>query len=373
MKITSILLAGIASLTLIGCDALMMPEGTPPPPPDQPVPPPLDGDFEEFPALPEEVFPPAGEALETSQIYTDLAAINAIACAAVGSSSPTQTIAQVANAMAPEASINDTTSSRVVQPSVVGSVGGALALSAIRADFPGIVKLEPRKILSESSYSSGHCGATRISNNWFVTAAHCLDESYDVTVLKVGHEKLDGPVVREVEADWSACHAAYGGQEGGLANDVALVHVTDETAESLIDIPIATLLSSEDALTPLTTPHASMAGWGLTSPGGNLSTTLLGTMVDVKAVGPAVIKVASIEGKGPCIGDSGGPLFVTGEQGLPVLWGVLSGVEKGANEACSGDYLARYTNLQGYTKWLNNVMGACSANPTLCQKPVDPS
>ncbi|MFC7291177.1 S1 family peptidase [Hirschia litorea] len=373
MKITSILLAGIASLSLMGCDVLMMPEGTPPPPPDQPPPPPLEGDFEEFPALPEEAVPPAGDALETSQVYTDLAAINAVACTSVGTPVPTQTIAQIANASAPQSAINDATSSNVVQPSVVGAVGGALSLSAIRADFPGIVKLEPRKNISESSYSSGHCGATRISNNWFVTAAHCLDEQYDVTVLKVGHEKLDGPVVREVEADWAACHAAYGGQEGGLANDIALVHVTDETADSLVDIPIATLLASEDSLTPLTTPQAKMAGWGLTSPGGSLSTTLLGTYVDVKSVGPAIIKVGSIEGKGPCVGDSGGPLFVDSEQAQPVLWGVLSGVEKGENAACSGDYLARYTNLQGYTNWLNNVMMACSSNPALCQKPGNAS
>lgn len=374
MSIRSILLASIASISLAGCDALLMPEGTPAPPPDQPPPPPFDETFEEgLEDTSGEFVPPVGTDLETSQIYTNLAAINAAACASVGSAQPTETIAQIANAQEPASAINDALSSLVIQPSVVAPVGAAIALSALRADFPGIAKLEPRKIISENAYSSGHCGATRISNNWFVTAAHCLDENYDVTVLKIGHEKLDGPVVREIEADWSACHAAYAGQEGGLANDIAMVHVSDDTAANLADIPIAPLLSDQEVMSPLTTPTARMAGWGLTEPGGSLSTTLLGTQVDVKSIGPAVIKVSSVNGSGPCVGDSGGPLFVAGEQGQPVLWGVLSGVEKSSDVACSGDYVARYTNLQGYTNWINDVMAACAANPNLCTKPVDAS
>lgn len=369
MTIRNILFAGLASLSLVGCDALLMPEGTPPPPPDQPPPPPLDDDYEEISETDENALPPAGTDLENSIVYTDLAAINATACAAV--STNTQTIAQIANAQEPSTPINSALSSSVVQPSVVGSVGGALALSVLRADFPGIAKLEPRKAISDTSFSSGHCGATRISNNWFVTAAHCLDENYDVTVLKVGHEKLDGPVVREVEAEWSACHAAYAGQEGGLANDIALVKVSEETASSLTDIPVATVLAADDTMSPTTTRFAKMAGWGMTSPGGNLSTTLLGTNVEVKSIGPALIKVGSINGAGPCVGDSGGPLFVEGSQGQPVLWGVLSGVEKSSDQACSGDYVARYTNLQGYSSWINNVIAACASSPTLCSKQTD--
>ncbi len=373
MKIRSILLAGFASLSLAACDSLLMPEGTPAPPPDQPPPPPLDDDFGDVQAENYSAIPDAGTALETSQVYTDLATINTVACASVGTSQPTQTIAQVANAQEPESLINSSLSSKTIQPSVVGSLSGAVALTALRGDFPGIVKLEPRKTISANSYSSGHCGATRISTNWFVTAAHCLDENYDATILKVGHEKLDGPVVREIEADWSACHAAYAGQEGGLANDIALLHIPDDTAASLVDIPIATILSQDDAMSPVTTPTAKMAGWGMTTPGGSLSTTLLGTNVEIKSIGPALIKVGSINGSGPCVGDSGGPLFVNGAQGQPVLWGVLSGVEKNSETACSGDYIARYTNLQGYTNWINDVMSACASNATLCSKPIDAS
>ena len=370
MNIKNILLAGLAGLSLASCDTLLMPEGTPPPPPDQPPPPPLDESYGEISATDELDLPPAGTDLENSTVYTDLAAINATACAAV--SSDTQTIAQIANAQEPSTPINSALSSRVVQPSVVGSVGSsALALSVLRADYPGIAKLEPRKIISDTTFSSGHCGATRISNNWFVTAAHCLDEEYDVTVLKVGHEKLDGPVVREIEAEWSACHAAYAGQEGGLANDIALIKISEETAAGLTDIPVATLLANDDTMSPTTTPFARMAGWGMTTPGGSLSTTLLGTNVEVKSIGPALIKVGSINGAGPCVGDSGGPLFIEGSQGQPVLWGVLSGVEKATNQACSGDYVARYTNLQGYSSWINNVISACATNADLCSKSSD--
>jgi len=397
MKFKLLLLAGMAGSLLGGCDSILAPEGAPAPPPDAPAPPPLDIDYEddvaddpfaspEYDEIPphskDELgpmdeqssieLPPAGTDLENAAIITNLAAINATPCAAA-TTQKTETIAQVANATTPVSRIDDSLSSRVIQPSVVNPVGSALALTALRADYPGIVKLEPKKQLSETSASSGHCGATRIASNWFVTAAHCLDEEYDRTILKVGHEKLDGPVVEEITAGWSACHAAYSGQQGGLDNDIALVHVSEDQLSKLNTVPIANIVSNDQSLSPLTHPTGKMAGWGLTAPGGSLSNTLLGTNVEVKSIGPALIKVNSIDGKGPCIGDSGGPLFLSGDFGNPVLLGVLSGVEKASGQACTGDYTARYTNLQGYTNWINSVINACTTNPTLCVAQSDAS
>ena len=82
----------------------------------------------------------------------------------------------------------------------------------------------------------------------------------------------------------------------------------------------------------------------------------------------------SIDGRGPCIGDSGGPLFAEATDGKRYLVGVLSGVEQApGRQACEGDYTARYTNLQGYQHWIDNVIQACDAQEGLCGPIADPS
>ncbi|MBB33862.1 MAG: peptidase S1 [Hirschia sp.] len=402
MKLKILLVAGMSVFALAGCDAILEDEGTGPPPPNLPAPPPLDDDVP-MPVetatpvatpTPDMTAPPmtiptsspatdpsstsdplptptptdAGETPDDSvsphpdqaQILQNLALINAAPCAAV-QSEDSATIAQVANASAPAPTGN------LVSAQVVGGGVSAVALTALRADFPGIAKLEPRRDLGDGVIASGHCGATRISNNWFVTAAHCLDEPYDETVLKVGFEILDKPITRDIETEWSVCHMAYGGAKDGYSNDIALIKVSDAAASGMSDVPIASLIAPTASVTPLNTPTAKMAGWGMTAPGGALSNTLLGTQVKIASVGPALIRVASIDGRGPCIGDSGGPLFVSGEGGTPILTGVLSGVEQVSGQrACEGDYTARYTNLQGYLGWMQTVVQTCEANEELC-------
>lgn len=408
MRLKAFLIAGLSAMALAGCDAILEDEGAGPPPPNLPAPPPLDDEplpietatpvetptpdmtaepmplptdaptSDSAPADQDATPTPAptqtSAAMDGSMTISDptamsmdeklaeLALINAAPCDrldAVGS----ETVAEIAAAKAPAPSGN------LVSAQVVGGGVSAVSLTVLRADFPGIVKLEPKRQLDGGATASGHCGATRITKNWFVTAAHCLDDSYDDTVLKVGFEILDKPITREVKADGSICHAAYGGATSGYTNDVALIHVSDEVAATLDDVPTARLIAAGANVTPLNTPTARMAGWGMTAPGGALSNTLLGTEVKVASVGPALIKVESIDGRGPCIGDSGGPLFVAGSEGAPVLTGVLSGVEQAAGaRACEGDYTARYTNLQGYLNWMQSVISTCDAASGLCAK-----
>ena len=365
----------IASLSLIACDSILEPEGAPPPPPDLPPPPPLDDDWtpsgDAEPETPEATPTPAGTQAPETQPATILTLdlLNARLCKA-SSTEATPTLAQ-ANA--------NTTTEPVDAPidaidgvATVAVVGPSTALAATLAEYPGIAKLEPKRVLEDDSIASGHCGATRIAENWFVTAAHCVDENYDQTTLRVGHEVLSGPVIRDVNVDWALCHAAYDGQSGDYANDIALLHVDDDTAFSLNDITIAMRINRDTPLTPATKLTAQIAGWGMTAPGGALSDQLLGTSVQLRSVGPAVIRVGAVNGAGPCIGDSGGPLFLADDNGKKVLTGVLSGVETTASsQACTGDYAARYTNIQGFESWMSTLMLACEATPGLCSEPED--
>lgn len=223
-------------------------------------------------------------------------------------------------------------------------------------------------MLPGGAIASGHCGATRIGETWFITAAHCLDDDYDEVVLITGVDNLQNPMAVRVNAVASVCHGAYGGAGGAYVNDIALVRVPEAEAARLSGVPIARFGASQRALVPFNYGQADMAGWGITSFAGSLSNQLLTTRLEMTGTGPAAIGVASIEGAGPCIGDSGGPLYVTEGDGSRVVVGVLSVVEQNMSTGgfCEGEYGARYTNLQGYAGWIDDVIAACDGGNGLC-------
>ncbi|MEO0981576.1 MAG: trypsin-like serine protease [Pseudomonadota bacterium] len=242
--------------------------------------------------------------------------------------------------------------------------------AANRGDFPGIVKLEPKEDLDTGGIASGHCGATRIAERWLVTAAHCLDGEYDRIELVAGAETLSAPTAVRIEGEAAFCHAGYGGSRGSYANDLALIRLSQDVADELgALVPIASYSETVRPLTPANYTTARMAGWGLTAFSGRLSNELLTAELILASVGPSAISIASRAGAGPCIGDSGGPLYVDEEDGARVLVGVLSVVEANDEGAfCEGLYNGRYTNLQGFRDWIDGVISACTAGQAGCQR-----
>lgn len=295
------------------------------------------------------------DAPEAEAGITDLAAINAAICGLpLRPLDNSLTLAEQTGAQPADPDVIDT--------ATINGVAASLA------DFPGLVKMEPREILPGGAISSGHCGATRIAQNWFITAAHCLDDDYDEVLLIAGVENLQNPTAERVQARASVCHAAYGGAGNNFVNDIALVRVDDTVLPDLAGVPIATFGEADKPLVPFNYSNVKMAGWGLTSFNGRLSSDLLTATLALTGTGPAAIGVESVDGAGPCVGDSGGPLFVADEDGTQTVVGVLSVVEQNQENGlfCDGTYGARYTNLQGYQDWIAAVIETCDNTSGLC-------
>lgn len=283
-----------------------------------------------------------------------LGLVNASRCTLPGGAPATPTVARAAGA------------TELEEP--LAGTEAVNALAATLGAFPGIVKIEPRRAEPTGLIASRHCGAVRVARNWFVTAAHCIDEPFDEIRVIGEAANLRSPEAKRASAEYAVCHAGYQGTDNGYANDIALVRLSEEQVAGLGNVPVARFGATSRPLAPANYPTGEMAGWGLTRFDGQLSNDLLMTRLKITNAGPAAITVASDNGAGPCIGDSGGPLYVTEADGSKTVVGILSVVEQNRTTGhfCEGEYNGRYTNLQGYGDWMSSVMALCDMDQSAC-------
>lgn len=235
-------------------------------------------------------------------------------------------------------------------------------------DLPGIVKLEPEFDLNVEEIAKGHCSATRIADDWFVTAAHCVTNGYDRIVLKVGSESLLSENIRSVPVDYAVCHAGFTGENNLYENDLSLLHIADEDLPALEGVPIIAWGRTSQPFDTVSYTAARVGGWGLKTYHGELNERLQKMELDILEIDPKRIKLASRAGRGPCVGDSGGPLMIE-DAGKPVLMGVLSTISANRfGEMCVGQYISTYTNLSNYRGWARNAMEVCDAEEDLCRE-----
>ena len=309
---------------------------------------------------------PEPETPEAPIVVTDLAQIAATACGLelTEGEEPTRTMAELSTLRAEEAGPQQES---LFSTAVAGSVGAANIVATLDT-FPGIVKMEPVEVQPDNLVRSGHCGATRIADNWFLTAAHCVDDPYDEIRFIAGTVNLDQTEnATTFIADRALCHAGYSGQTTSMVNDIALIRVPDEVVPALATVPIASYGATDELLTPINYETARMAGWGSTRYGSLPSDQLLTANLRLVTASPGVILLESINEIGPCEGDSGGPLYIEEDDGRQRVVGVLSNVQAPRTQApCSGTYRAAYTNVAGYVDWIDTVISACEGNDGLC-------
>ncbi|CAH0396141.1 unnamed protein product, partial [Bemisia tabaci] len=254
------------------------------------------------------------------------------------------------------------------QNSVSLIVGGK---EAVLNEFPHMVALG-YKNRGRLTYN---CGGTLISENFVLTAAHCIGTSLGKPVqVRLGELILnnedDGASPVDVRVEQTTVHPDY--RDDQKYNDIALVRLEREVSFSNSIRPAC--LHQQRDLSRSELPVAT--GWGTTDYGGKRSDALLKVGLSVinntlcnrlydkerrtagsleRGISESMLCAGKLEGgKDTCLGDSGGPL------GIPhpdskcqhYIVGITSFGKVCGQENSPGVY----TRVSSYLPWIENIV-----------------
>ncbi|XP_050087101.1 trypsin alpha-3-like [Anopheles aquasalis] len=201
------------------------------------------------------------------------------------------------------------------------------------------------------------CGASVISGNWALSAAHCTFPMPAVASISFrggSASRTTGGVI--FQAAQIINHPNY--NSANLNNDVCVIRITT----SFVGTNIAPIRLVGSGVNIGAGTNSVVSGWGLTSAGGSLAANLLAVNIPVVAQATcssqwgagritAAMICAGAPGRDSCNGDSGGPLVTGGQQFGVVSWGAvqcggaLPGVYANVGNAAIRSFISQNTGV----------------------------
>ncbi|XP_067010236.2 mite allergen Der f 3 [Anabrus simplex] len=213
--------------------------------------------------------------------------------------------------------------------------------------------------LSLQYYGSHSCGASILSANWALTAAHCVSgRSPSSLSLLAGTNKLNSGGSRHPVSQ-IIVHEQYSASNSWI-NDIAVLKVSTpfslDSRRQAVKLPAQGLATADNS-------RATVIGWGRLRQNGAIPNEL--QKVDILIANQAQCRsvynsmgyniydsqiCADVPegGKGSCNGDSGGPLFVGGTVVGLVSW---------ANGCATRGYPTVYNRVSSYRNWIAQKTG----------------
>jgi secreted trypsin-like serine protease len=204
------------------------------------------------------------------------------------------------------------------------------------------------------------CGGAYLDRGWVVTAAHCIDDGThprltqnDIIVFYGSTDLLSGGTRVQLASD-PIVNSNWDPKT--VQNDIALLKINPPDDLPYVRIPL-------DAVeAPVVSPGAllTVSGWGLTDPGGGISTDLMkadlpvvdiSTCQSIYSSSPVSQNnvCAGQPGAGGCYGDSGGPL-----SGLDGEGRVLVGIVSFGKPSCDTSSPTVFTRVVKFRQWITD-------------------